>query len=199
MHAGRADEARSLAERAIESMPGSAPIVVDSAGCGAAMKDYGRWLGSSTAAEFSVRVHDFSEWIAARGVPSTRHMGRRVVVQDPCHLRNVQHGEASVRAVLHGAYDLLETDDDAMCCGAGGAYSLMERRTSRAIRDRKVDHIRGAVGDAEPLVVSANPGCAMHLSGAGLEVRHPAELLAAAMERSPRGHDGTLVAEDDIT
>ena len=52
-HAGREAQARALARRVIASMPGDSPVVVDSAGCGAAMKDYGRLLGTPQARAFS--------------------------------------------------------------------------------------------------------------------------------------------------
>jgi glycolate oxidase iron-sulfur subunit len=180
-HAGRTEEARRLARRVIASMPGDAAVVVDSAGCGAAMKDYGRWLGTEDAAAFSRRVRDFSEWLVEVGVPPVRSVGRRVVVQDPCHLRHVQRAGAAVRTVLTGAYEVLETDDDGLCCGAGGVYSVTEPELSASIRARKVAAIRDAAGDGPVVVASANPGCAMHLAAAGLDVRHPAELVADAL------------------
>jgi glycolate oxidase iron-sulfur subunit len=182
-HAGRVRAARRLAARVIASMPGDAPIVVDSAGCGAAMKDYGRIVGTPAAHAFAARVVDFSEWVATHGPPSLRDTGAAVVVQDPCHLRHVQKAQGAVRTVLAPAYRLEETDDEGLCCGAGGAYSVREPELSGLIRDRKVAALRAAHRDAStPLVVvSANPGCAMHLQAAGLTVRHPAELLADAL------------------
>lgn len=189
VHAGRHDDARRLAARVVESMPGSAPIVVDSAGCGAAMQDYGRLLGTPEAHAFAARVQDFSTWLQARGVPSVRRTGEAVVVQDACHLRHVQRAHAAVRSVLAGAYDLRETDDEGLCCGAGGAYSLAQPELSGRVRDRKVDALARACEDLDPAtvtVVSANPGCTYHLRAAGLTVRHPAELLAAAL--APEDH-----------
>jgi glycolate oxidase iron-sulfur subunit len=182
-HAGRVGRARRLAERVMASMPGDAPVVVDSAGCGAAMKDYGRLVGTPAARAFAARVVDFSEWLAARGVPPVRDTGATVVVQDPCHLRHVQKAHGAVRRVLGTAYRLEETTDDGLCCGAGGAYSVREPELAGRIRARKVAALRAAHRDADtPLVVvSANPGCAMHLQAAGVTVRHPAELLAAAL------------------
>ena len=95
-----------------------------------------------------------------------------------------------MRSVLAPAYRLEETADDGLCCGAGGAYSVREPELANAIRERKVAALRAAHGDARsPLVVvSANPGCTMHLQAAGLTVRHPAELLADALTEveSPR-------------
>jgi glycolate oxidase iron-sulfur subunit len=187
IHAGRVHLARKLARRVIASLPGDAPVVVDSAGCGAAMKDYGRLLGTPDAHGFSERVRDFSEWLVTQPPLALRDTGHDAVVQDPCHLRHVQKAHGAVRAVLAPAYRLRETADDGLCCGAGGAYAALEPELSTAIRQRKVDAIRQAGERADPLVVSANPGCAMHLGAAGLDVRHPAELLADALEERPRG------------
>lgn len=182
VHAGRDKDARRLARRVIASMPGDAPVVVDSAGCGAAMKDYGRLLGTADAMAFAARIKDFSEWLARQAPLPVRSTGRRVVVQDPCHLRHVQHAAGAVRAVLAPAYTTVDTDDDGLCCGAGGAYNVLQPELAIEIRDRKIDAIRRAANGDEPLVASANPGCAMHLRAAGLDVRHPVDLLAEALD-----------------
>jgi glycolate oxidase iron-sulfur subunit len=189
-HAGRVGQARKLARRVIASMPGDAPVVVDSAGCGAAMKDYGRLVGTPEARAFAARVVDFSEWLATRDPLPLTGTGTTVVVQDPCHLRHVQKVHGALRTVLAPAHRLAETTDDGLCCGAGGAYSVREPELSGRVRDRKVAALRAAYGDAPgPLVVvSANPGCAMHLQAAGLTVVHPAELLAAALTDRPPEH-----------
>jgi glycolate oxidase iron-sulfur subunit len=104
-----------------------------------------------------------------------------VVVQDPCHLRHVQKAHQHVRTVLRPAYELRETDDDGLCCGAGGVYNAMQPALAREVRDRKVGALRAAATGGPLLVASANPGCAIHLGAAGLDVAHPAELLAAAL------------------
>ena len=182
LHAGREEEARRLARRVIASMPGDAPIVVNSAGCGASMKDYGRLLGTPEAAAFSARVRDFSEWVVEQPALATRVTGTTLVVQDPCHLRHVQRAHGAVRTALGSAYALAETDDDGLCCGAGGAYALLQPELATDIRDRKAAALRRAAPGAGAVVASANPGCMLHLRRAGLDVRHPADLLAAALE-----------------
>jgi glycolate oxidase iron-sulfur subunit len=190
LHAGRVEDARRLARRVIASMTGEAPVVVDSAGCGAAMKDYGHLLGTPEAAAFAARVRDFAEMVAAAGPLPVVATGVRVVIQDPCHLRHVQHAHGAVRSILSDAYTLLETDDDGLCCGAGGAYALWQPDLAIAIRDRKVAALRRA-GLDEPgtVVASANPGCLMHLRGAGVDTVHPAVLLARAVTvNTDRGH-----------
>ncbi len=178
-HAGLVSSAESLALDVMRSMPGDEPIVVNSAGCGAALKEYGSLLGTPEAAAFSGRVLDVHEFVARhidRLSPRT-HLGR-VVVQDPCHLRHVQKAHMAVRTVLSPVAELVELDDDGVCCGAGGAYSALEPALAGQIRDRKVAAIARAGGG---VVASANPGCAMHLAAAGLTVRHPIDLLAEAL------------------
>src|SRR5207302_6684731 len=103
LHAGLVDDARALARRVVSAMPGEAPVLVDSAGCGAAMKDYGRLLGTTEAARFAARVRDVHEWLAPRvgGLRPAASLARpTVAVQDPCHLRHVQGVHGAVRVVL---------------------------------------------------------------------------------------------------
>ncbi|MEY2582652.1 MAG: glycolate oxidase iron-sulfur subunit [Ilumatobacteraceae bacterium] len=179
IHAGLTDEAKRLAERVMRSMPGDAPIVVNSAGCGAALKDYGHLLGTDEALEFSARVRDASEFVAplVDRLPVRRRLGP-VTVQDPCHLRHVQRAHLPVRTVLAAVADVVELDDEGLCCGAGGAYSTLQPELAGEIRERKL----AAIERAGPQVVaSANPGCAFHLAAAGVNVKHPMDLVAEAL------------------
>jgi glycolate oxidase iron-sulfur subunit len=180
-HAGLLDDARALAGRVMSSMPGDAPVLVDSAGCGAALEDYGHLVGTPEAERFVARVQDVSEWLAPRvgRLPAPRrHAGASVAVQDPCHLRHVQKAHQHVRTVLRPFVDLVELDDEGLCCGAGGAYAAQHPELAGAIRDRKADAIRRS---GASVVASANPGCVMHLTAAGLVVRHPFELIDDAL------------------
>jgi glycolate dehydrogenase iron-sulfur subunit len=180
VHAGLIDDASALARRVMSAFPGDAPIVVDSAGCGAALKDYGHLLGTPGAKQFSARVFDVHEWLAPRLelLPPAVHDIGRVVVQDACHLRHVQRAHLSVRTVLAPYATVVELDDEGLCCGAGGAYSMLHPDTAGAVRDRKLAAIERA---GAGVVASANPGCALHLRAAGIDVRHPLELVAGAV------------------
>lgn len=189
-HAGLGDDARRLAERVMHSMPGDAPIVVNSAGCGAAMKDYGHLLGTDEAAAFSARVVDVQQWLAARldQLPAPRRRLGPVIVQDPCHLRHVQRAHEPVRAVVGHVADVVELDDDGLCCGAGGAYSALQPSLAGDVRTRKVAAIdRARATSGATIVASANPGCAMHLAAAGLTVKHPVDLVAEALGLTDAG------------
>lgn len=192
-HAGLADQAHRYAERVIGDLAGDGPILVDSAGCGAAMKHYGQLLDTDEARAFSARVFDVHEWLAARidslvdagqaaaggGTNGVRRLDVTVAVQDPCHLRHVQRAHEPVRTVLAPfVRELAELDDEGLCCGAGGAYSVLQPELAVAIRKRKLASIERSGG---AVVASANPGCSMHLAAAGLDVRHPLEIVDAAL------------------
>jgi glycolate oxidase iron-sulfur subunit len=185
-HAGLEPQARRLAESMMRAMPGDAPVLVNSAGCGAAMKDYGHLLDTAEARAFSARLRDVHEWVAEHldRMPPTVRRSDPVIVQDPCHLRHVQRTHASVRAVVGHVADLVELDDEGLCCGAGGAYAVLQPRLAGEIRERKVAAIaRAADRSGATVVVSANPGCLMHLAAAGLDVRHPLDVVAEAVQR----------------
>jgi glycolate oxidase iron-sulfur subunit len=192
-HAGLREDAVALALGVMRSMPGEAPIVVNSAGCGAALKDYGHLLGTDGGVRFSARVFDIHEWIAPRldALPPLRRRAAPVIVQDPCHLRHVQKAHLAVRHVVGRVADVVELDDDGLCCGAGGAFSALQPELAGAIRDRKLVAIEQAVErTGATLLASANPGCSMHLAqvleSCGIGVVHPIDLLAEALDRDRR-------------
>jgi glycolate oxidase iron-sulfur subunit len=181
MHAGLIEAARAMATSVMATMPGDAPILVDSAGCGAALKDYGQLVGTAAAADFSGRVLDIHEWLAPRvgelPVVATAHA--RVAVHDPCHLRNVQRVHDHVRTVLRPfVAELVELDDEGLCCGAGGAYAALHPTMAADIRARKLEAIARS---GASVVASANPGCTLLLAAAGIDVRHPVELIEKAI------------------
>lgn len=180
-HAGLMSETRGLAEQMMSNLEPGVPIIVDSAGCGAAMKDYGHVLGTEEAEIFSERVYDISEFLAAHmdKLPEVDPLDLTVAIQDPCHLRHVQRVHEATRVVLRPfVRELVELDDEGLCCGAGGAYSIFEPDLAAQIRDRKV----ASIGRADPdVVASANPGCSMHLEGVGVPTKHPMELVRQAL------------------
>jgi glycolate dehydrogenase iron-sulfur subunit len=185
VHAGLHDDAVALAERVMASMPGDAPILVNSAGCGASMKEYGDLVGTGDARRFSARVLDVDEWLAARvdRLPAPSAPRRPVIVQDPCHLRHVQRAHEPVRVLLAHVAEVVELDDDGLCCGAGGAYSALEPELAGLIRERKVASIDRALDRSGAVAVaSANPGCSMHLGAVlDLPVQHPVDIVAEAL------------------
>ncbi|MCY3954317.1 MAG: (Fe-S)-binding protein [bacterium] len=184
-HAGLEADAAAIARQVIAGLSGDdRPVLADSAGCGAAMKHYGRLLGTPEAGAFAARVFDVHEWLADRldvlldGRPA-EPLALTVALQDPCHLRHAQRSHESVPVVLRPfVRELVMLDDDGLCCGAGGAYSMLEPELAIAIRARKTAAVERS---GASVVASANPGCSLHLAAAGLDVRHPLELVAQAL------------------
>jgi glycolate oxidase iron-sulfur subunit len=90
----------------------------------------------------------------------------------------VQRAHLPVRTVLARYVDVVELDDEGLCCGAGGAYSVLHPDMARDIRARKLASIDRS---AAPVVASANPGCSMHLCAAGVDARHPLVIVDAVI------------------
>lgn len=185
-HAGDLRSARRLAEANVRAFGGSdALIVVNSAGCGALLKDYGHLLGTPEAARFAARVRDISEVLADAGPRPGAPVMRRVAYDAPCHLQHAQHVQRQVLAMLAAvpALSVSLAPDSDRCCGSAGIYSLLTPGLSRAVLAAKVGELRRAAPD---LVVTGNPGCLMQI-GAGLALDgnpapavHPVELLDAS-------------------
>lgn len=191
-HDGDIDFARKLARENIVAFErtGEAPIVVNSAGCGAAMKEYDQLLAgdrawAERARRFSARVRDFSEFVAAHGGGPGGRFEARVTYQDPCHLAHAQRIREQARELLRALEGcaLEETEGADMCCGAAGIYSLVEPEMSAQLRARKAAQFRK---HRPEVVVTANPGCQMQYEAAvreaGMDARvmHLAEVLDEA-------------------
>ncbi len=181
-HAGREEEAHALAEATIAAYAGTTgPILVNSAGCGGAMKEYGKLLGTEEARAFSARVKDLSELVTPEEVAARGgEVALTLAYQAPCHLRNVQGLADQARALVAAipGLTLLEPDDEQQCCGSGGIYSYLQPELGDAMLAHKHASLErtGAQG-----VVSGNPGCAMQIAREGWEIHHPAQLLARSL------------------
>lgn len=206
-HAGLSEQAAALMRSTMEAFPGDGPILVNSAGCGAALKDVGHALGTAEARAFSARVVDVHTFIMNTVVMNTVVMDPvlnsgserpsvpkfsgpgmgPIMIQDPCHLRHVQKAHLAVRDLIGRVGTPVELGDEGLCCGAGGAYSALQPDLAGQIRDRKISTILAvAKRTGSTQLVSANPGCSQHLSSAladhGISVVHPMDLLAQALK-----------------
>jgi glycolate oxidase iron-sulfur subunit len=192
-HSGDLAGALELARSTIAAFEGSSgPIVVNSAGCGAMLKDYAHHLRhdpvwAERARLFSARVRDLSELLADRSLPLKRRLDQTVVYQDACHLLHAQRIGRQPRALLRQipGLELIEIAEAGMCCGSAGVYNLTNPEPASALQKRKLGN---ALAAKPTTIVTGNPGCLLQLR-AGLaartaespvEVRHLAEVLDAA-------------------
>jgi len=196
-HAGDGERARQLARYNIDAFSGSdSKVVVNAAGCGAHLKDYGHVLGgdpfwADRAKAFAARVRDVSEVV--KPVPARTRRAIRVVYQDACHLAHGQRIRAQPRALLRAIEGviLVDIDDAERCCGSAGIYNLTHPEISRELQQDKVRKILDASPD---VIVSANPGCILQIAaglraaGSSARVMHLARFLAdpdLAVARDP--------------
>ena len=200
LHSGRAAEAVKFAQRTIETFEaaGVDTIVVNSAGCGSAMKEYERLFTDSPswaarAAALSAKVRDLAEFLDALGPVAERHpVALRAAYHDACHLGHAQRITAAPRALLHGIpeLELVELRDAGVCCGSAGVYNLLQPDASRELGSRKADSV---IASGASLLISANPGCTLQISaelaarGVSLRTAHTAEILDASINGVPLG------------
>jgi glycolate oxidase iron-sulfur subunit len=196
-HDGDLAFARRLARRTIDGLEATAPatIVVNSAGCGAAMKEYGDLLvGDPDYAEraraFSARVRDLSEVLADLPPVPARFEGS-ATYQHPCHLAHAQRIRTQPAALMAQVEACVQVDTAGsdICCGAAGIYSLVQPEMSAQLRGRKASEFAEHRPD---VVVTANPGCqlqyeaAVREAGVASRVMHLAEFLDEAERRAAR-------------
>jgi glycolate oxidase iron-sulfur subunit len=186
-HSGFEVEARALAEENIDGLGDASAIVVNVAGCGAHLKEYGRY--GEAGAALAGRTVDVTEIVALAieegRLPSLPPNGETVVVQDPCHLEHGQGITDQPRIILAAAgYDVVDADQGGLCCGAAGLYQIDHPETSEALGIAKAEAV-AATGAT--LVASANAGCEMQLRrylDAGFETLHPIEIYAREVHSS---------------
>jgi glycolate oxidase iron-sulfur subunit len=217
LHSGRADEAIRFAQRTIATFEaaGVDAIVVNSAGCGSAMKEYERLFShlaspggaaeaspalagqvegaswASRAAALSARVRDLAEFLVELGPVAPRHpLQVTAAYHDACHLGHAQRITRQPRELLGEipGLALVELRDAGTCCGSAGVYNLLQPEAARELGARKADSVLAA--DVS-LVISANPGCTLQISaelasrGRPIATAHTAEVLDASIRGLP--------------
>lgn len=195
LHAHEGDRARAVSMlrhnlRAFDR-PDLVALVSNSAGCGAAMKDYGAWLAPedpdhAQAVALAARVKDASEFLYKVGIPEPdKPLNLRVAYDEPCHLAHGQKIREAPQELLRRlpGVTLVPLTEADWCCGGAGSYTVLQPDKSDLLLERKLGHIRDARPD---VLVTGNPSCLMQIgmglrrSGSPLELLHTMELLDRA-------------------
>jgi glycolate oxidase iron-sulfur subunit len=152
-------------------------IVVNSAGCGASLKEGGDAIAS--------KIRDVSEFLADAGLRElAQSVPLRVAYDDPCHLLYGQGIADAPRRLLRAipGLELFDLPGSRDCCGAAGIYNITHPEMAGRLRSRKVEAVRQTRPD---VVATGNPGCMLQIEAglreAGLPTvcLHPVELIAA--------------------
>jgi glycolate oxidase iron-sulfur subunit len=210
VHSGLEDRAAAMARSIIDIFDRAEvdTVVINSAGCGSTMKEYGhllrddpRW--ATRARAFSAKCKDITEVLCELDPIAPRNpLPLRIAYHDACHLRHAQGIYRQPRHLLAGipGLEVAEIAESSLCCGSAGVYNLLQHEPAQQLGDRKVTHLLATQASA---VVSANPGCLLQLMS-GLRRRKentlPAFHMVELLDASIRGiASEQLLHETDLS
>jgi len=198
IHAGEEENALAYARHTIDVFERAQvdTIVINAAGCGSNLKDYGYLLRDDAqyadrARAFSAKCRDISEVLAELDPHAPRNaVPLKVTYHDSCHLQHAQSVRSQPRAVLQKipGLQLIEPTEAALCCGSAGIYNLVRPGPAKELGERKV---RAVLASSPDLVASGNPGCLLQLRScmqaakSTVPVVHFVELVDASIRGVP--------------
>ena len=194
IHSGREVEGLNYARGLIDTFEawGVDTVVVNVAGCGSSLKEYGHLLRddpeyAERAKAFSASVRDISELLAELTPVAPRHpINLRVAYHDACHLAHAQGVRRQPREVLRSipGIELTDIPEAEVCCGSAGTYNLLEPATANQLGERKARNILSMQPD---MIATANPGCLLQIKaslnrlGTPIPSLHPVQLVDASI------------------
>jgi len=193
-HAGSSEPARELADKNAGAFDpaGVDAIIVNVAGCGSMLKDYGHhWHddAQSQREQFAAKVRDCSEFLDQLGlIPPLGEIRLTATYHDACHLVHAQKVREQPRNLLKKipGLKLVELAESELCCGAAGTYNLTEPEMAERLARRKLANIRAT---GARLVITSNAGCLLQIArearmqGEALKIMHPMDVLDVAYRR----------------
>jgi glycolate oxidase iron-sulfur subunit len=192
LHAGQEEDSLPLAKATIEAFERFDHVVVNAAGCGSAIKDYGHLLRDDPdwrerAEAVAAKARDVHELLAAVEPRAPRApVELKVAYHDACHLAHAQGVRSQPRELLRQipGLELVEPAEWELCCGSAGIYNLTRPGPAAELGERKADNLIATGAD---VIAAANPGCTLQIAahlqrkGRPLEILHPMQLLARSL------------------
>jgi glycolate oxidase iron-sulfur subunit len=188
-HSGEEPSAVRRAQETIAAFEqtGVDHVIVNAAGCGSAMKEYGELVGTPEARAFSEKVLDVTELLAAEPRAPRGPVPLRVAYHDACHLAHAQGVRSAPRELLRGIpqLELVEVGTEReICCGSAGIYNLVQPDAAAELGERKARHL---IETGAQAIAAGNPGCTAQLDlhlrqlGCPLPIHHPVELVSRSI------------------
>jgi glycolate oxidase iron-sulfur subunit len=198
-HAGREEESLDFARKTIDTFEdlNLDNVVVNAAGCGSTMKEYGYLLRDDSeyaekAKAFSAKVRDVSEFLQELGPVAERNpLPVTAAYHDACHLAHAQGVRKQPRQTLKQipGIDVKEIREAEICCGSAGIYNMVEPEPAAELGERKANNI---LKTGAQIIVTSNPGCMLQIQSSlkkmghgGLPMAHPVEVLDASLRGEP--------------
>jgi glycolate oxidase iron-sulfur subunit len=196
-HCGQLEMARDCARHNIRVFEQHklSTIVINAAGCGSTLKEYGKLLRddpafAERAQKFSASVRDLTEILVQPGAsgnsaPHSSQSALKVTYHDACHLAHPQHITKPPRELIRALVgkNFVELPESDVCCGSAGSYNLTEPAMADRLQKRKIDNI---IKTGAQVVVTTNPGCLLQIraglqkAGSQIEALHIADFLDRA-------------------
>ena len=190
-HGGDLDGGRELARANIAAFEGLGvdAIIVNAAGCGSTLKEYGHLLHDDPiwherAVAFANKIKDVHEFLGSIELnrADLKPLNVSVTYQEPCHLAHAQRITVQPRSLLKAipGLELREMHESALCCGSAGIYNVTQPEMAAQLGARKVNN---ALATGAKVIATGNPGCALQLAGElrrrgeDVQVRYIVELL----------------------
>ncbi len=153
-------------------------VVINTSGCGTAVKDYGHMFRDTSlatdAAAISSITLDVSELVAQLNITGTKKL--KVAYHAACSLQHGQQIKDIPKALLRAAgFNVLEPQDPHLCCGSAGTYNLLQPDLAQQLGTQKVLTLEALTPD---VIAAGNIGCMMQIgNGTQIPVVHTVELL----------------------
>jgi len=163
---------------------GAEAIIVSASGCGVHIKEYGYLLRNdkeyaTKAAKVSLLTKDISEFMQHLELDKIKiNVLKDTVFQSPCTLQHGQKLNGLTESILlRLGFKMTDVPDSHICCGSGGAYSLLEKELSSKLQKDKIEKLMQ--GEPE-IILTANIGCRQHLQQLSpVPIKHWIEEVAA--------------------
>ena len=167
-NAGHRRAARRVARTFVKAFSRSAPIVVPSGSCATMV---GHYLPELVDVE-PYDVWELSAFLDKHDVQlPARNVGQTIAYHDSCHmLRDLGIRDAPRRLLERSGASVVALPRPDLCCGFGGTFSLRQPEVSVAMADDKLGGVKQVGAE---VLVTADPGCLMHLDGRGRHTGGP--------------------------